>query len=87
MRYGRVLLVMLCLSLVLGTSDYFAIRWQVWDFNPASSFNIRPLGELESYIFSAGVTLCLASITLLLARHIDSRRTRGKRMQKSKRHV
>lgn len=75
-RYSRVLLVMLGLSLLLGASDYFAIRWRVWDFSAASSLNLRPFGEIESYVFSAAVTICLASITLLLAERVDENRSK-----------
>ena len=72
-RYELVLLIMVAISLPVAISDYFAIRWQAWSYNPATTLNIRFPGELESYLFSAAVTVLIASATLILARQVDLR--------------
>jgi hypothetical protein len=80
-KYESLLLILMLLGAAGSSSEYFALRWHLWTFTAAKSFNIVFGAEVETYIYGILATLLIAIITLASLTTIDRRNTR---LRKSK---
>ncbi|MBI5906577.1 lycopene cyclase domain-containing protein [Candidatus Saccharibacteria bacterium] len=70
-RYEIILLILVLLSILFTTTDYFALKWGAWHYNPERTFNKQVATEIETYIFAAAVCFIVASATLTFAVYED----------------
>lgn len=72
-RYELVLLTMVGAGTVLAASDYFAVRWGAWYYNPSRTLGVHYITQIETFVFSAAIFLTVATATLISAAMVDSR--------------
>lgn len=78
-RYEKVILIVVVVSLIFSTSEYFALRWGAWYFNPKETLNIHFPGELETLFFGIAASLAIASGTVIYASITDRKNRQKKR--------
>lgn len=79
-----LLLFMTLLGIPLAVMDYFAIEWGAWAYGTAATLHFRLAGELETYLFSAGVFAAVAAATIIWAEKTDIANSSKKRATTSK---
>jgi lycopene cyclase domain-containing protein len=71
LRYEKVILFVILISILYTPFDYFALHWHAWNYSSEGTLNIRFFAEVETYGFAIAVSLILASVTLVIANRID----------------
>lgn len=66
-KYEFALLFATLVSMPIGASEFFALKWRAWQYNKDSILPIRVGGQIESYIFLAAVIWLVGSVTLILS--------------------
>lgn len=82
-RYELVILIMVVLGVLFSTTDYFAVHWGAWYYNPQHTLDVNFITEVETFGFGAGIFLCVASATVISAGIVD-RLARAKQRKKRK---
>lgn len=79
-RYELVILPVVAISVPFAATDWFALRWHAWYYYSQNTLDIKFITELETYIFAAAITACVACATVVFA-------TREDRLRKKRRHT
>lgn len=82
-KYEIVILVVVIIGFLFSASDYFALRWGAWYYDPSKTLNVHFLTEIETYLGGAGVFLEVASATLIWASFVDRKNKKKSRNRKS----
>jgi len=82
-KYELVLLIVVLLSLPFSLTEFYALKWGVWEYYPNHVFNVRFFAESETFVFSIAVTLLTASLTLIAAYFLIDRKTKKHDKKKS----
>jgi lycopene cyclase domain-containing protein len=70
-KYEIVILVVVIIGILFSATDYFALRWGAWYYDPSKTLNVHFLTEIETYLLGAGTSLEVASATLIWASFVD----------------
>ena len=82
-RYELLILSVMFIGVLYAASEYFALQWQAWRYNPDRIFDIRIGAEIETYVLGGGTFSLISAATIVFAALVDRRRGATK---KEKRH-
>lgn len=83
-KYELFLILLMILGALGASSEYFALKWQVWSFSIEKSLNIKFGAELETYLYGILGTLLISIITIVYASKIDQRKTKQRKLKPGK---
>lgn len=82
-KYEIVILLVVAIGFLLSATDYFAINWHVWYYDPRHTLHIRIGAEVETYLFGATAFLVVSSATIIAASLTDQRQGKPKVRRRS----